>query len=144
MKITIEEKQNPLNRIYPYLGVKYDNGMVVAFTEPKNGIVVEKASSNRYDRGDFIDAWDESEFTPMHPQPQTEPEPTPVKDRKYPYVGRHNGAGYKVLFTAEKTGMLIDGEYEELFIGDCSDTWNEQNFITTPIPNISRIIIDLE
>lgn len=140
MKITIEEKQKELSRVYPYLG-ENESWNVVAFTAPKTGVVVLVGTTTKWEQGEVLDVLEESTFTPMHPQP--EPEPIQVEQRKYPYVGRHNGAGYKVLFTAEKTGMLIDGEYEELFIGDCSDTWNEHNFIPVPTP-VSRIIIDLE
>ena len=139
MKITIEE--NKPKRTYPYLG-KDGSGLIACFTAPEKGIVIKGDEFHK--TGRRFDSFNEDAFTPMHPQPEPEPVPIPVEDRKYPYVGRHNGAGYKVLFTAEITGMLIEGEYEELFIGDCSDTWNEQNFIPAPIPNISRIIIDLE
>ncbi len=139
MKITIEENENYLSRVYPYLG-KTKKGLVVAFIAPKTGVVVD-GRGTQWNITNIMDTWDEDNFTPMHPQPEPEPDIIPLEDRKYPYVGKDEFEQL-VLFTNPKTGMLIKEASEDpvntlLDVGD----WAESAF--TPIP-VSRIIIDLE
>ncbi len=143
MKITIEEKQKGLNRVYPYLGKEEALNLIVAFTAPETGVVIEVGSSTKWELNKSFDSWAESYFTPMHPhpQPEQEPAPIPLNERKYPYVGKDE-LGQSVLFTESCVGMLIKKEVETAWpIGDCSNEWAESEF--TPIP-VSRIIIDLE
>jgi len=135
MKITIEE--NKQKRTYPYLG-KDGSGLIVAFTAPEKGVVIKGDEFHK--TGRKVDSFNEDAFAPINSQP--EPEPIPVEDRKYPYVGKDE-LGQSVLFTAPYIGMLIKKEGETSWpLGDYSSDWVESDF--TPVPNISRIIIDLE
>lgn len=144
MKITIEEKQKGLNRVYPYLGKEEALNLIVAFTAPETGVVIEVGSSTKWELNKSFDSWAESYFTPMHPhpQPEQEPAPIPLNERKYPYVGKDEFEQF-ILFTAPKTGMLIKEAIPHISnpLGGVGG-WAESRF--APIPNISRIIIDLE
>jgi len=140
MKITIEE--NKQQRSYPYLG-KNESGNIVAFTAPKTGVVVLVGSTTKWEQGEVLDVWNESAFTPIHPQPEPEPEPIPVEDRKYPYVGIAKNPEIKVLFTESCAGICIeDLDKKDSNLGFIGRGYIESDF--APIPNISRIIIDLE
>lgn len=136
MKITIEEKQKPLNRIYPYLGENRNLGLLVAFTSPSKGVVIKGGEFHKV--GDKDSTWNELSFEPIESHPQ--PKPIPVEERKYPYVGVADN-GLKVYFTTKRSGVVIEPGRSTYSYFATSKIWDENAF--TPI-QVSKITIELD